>query len=65
MSNACIKLPITKNGAGKLSGAGAGDCGIALTFNPEAAQKIEKEWRKNGILPIKIKIAFKGIKIEK
>jgi len=50
-------------GAGKLSGAGAGDCGIALTFDKKSANRIKKEWKKNDILPIKAKINFSGVKI--
>ena len=50
-------------GAGKLSGAGGGDCGIAITFDKKISKKIEKEWEKNTILPIKAKIDFAGIKI--
>ena len=50
-------------GAGKLSGSGGGDCGIALTFNKKIAKKIKREWKKNNILPIKAEIDFSGVKI--
>jgi phosphomevalonate kinase len=48
-------------GAGKLSGAGAGDCGIAITFDKKTADRIKKEWKKNRILPIEAKIDFSGV----
>lgn len=40
--------------AGKLSGAGGGDCGIAFTISPENKKKIIDAWEKVGIkyLPI-------------
>lgn len=50
-------------GAGKLSGAGSGDCGIALTFDKKIANQIKKEWGGNNILPIEAKIDFSGVKI--
>ena len=33
----------------KSSGSGGGDCGIALSFNPDHSQKIRERWRKAGI----------------
>lgn len=50
-------------GAGKLSGAGGGDCGIALAFDKKIAKTIKKAWKKNNILPIEAKIDFSGVKI--
>jgi phosphomevalonate kinase len=38
----------------KVSGAGGGDCGIAVCFDEQTAKKTMLEWRKNGILPIAI-----------
>jgi len=49
------------NAAGKLSGAGGGDCGIAISFNKKIAEKIKKEWKKNGIIPLNVKIDKKGV----
>jgi len=48
-------------GAGKFSGAGGGDCGIAVTFDKESKQKIEEEWSMNNITPIMVGIANKGV----
>lgn len=38
--------------AGKLSGAGGGDCGIAVSFNKRDKEKIIQEWRDSGIIII-------------
>ncbi|MFH1364474.1 MAG: phosphomevalonate kinase, partial [Candidatus Aenigmatarchaeota archaeon] len=35
--------------AGKLSGAGGGDCGIAVVFDKEAAENIKKDWKEKGL----------------
>jgi len=45
--------------AGKFSGAGGGDCGIAVSFDKKIGKKIEAEWEKQGLMPIKIKISRK------
>lgn len=51
-----------KNGvAGKFSGAGGGDCGIAVCFDKKTAEKIKRAWEKNNIYPIKVKIAENGV----
>ncbi|MEK6958681.1 MAG: phosphomevalonate kinase [archaeon] len=47
-------------GVGKFSGAGGGDCGIAITFDKVAKDKIENEWKSNNITPILVGIAKKG-----
>ncbi|MFH0987613.1 MAG: phosphomevalonate kinase [Patescibacteria group bacterium] len=51
-------------GGGKLSGAGGGDCGIAITFDKKIAGRIKKEWRKNGIYIVDAGVSFSGVKIE-
>jgi phosphomevalonate kinase len=51
-------------GAGKLSGAGGGDCGFAITFNQESIIKIAKAWEKSNITPINIQLSKEGIKKE-
>jgi len=48
-------------GAGKLSGAGGGDCGFAFTFDPAASERIRKEWRKHGLFPLDVKMAAEGV----
>jgi phosphomevalonate kinase len=53
----------SQGGAGKFSGAGGGDCGIALTFNHQQAEQIRIEWEKNGIVPISLSLAGDGVKV--
>lgn len=48
-------------GAGKLSGAGGGDCGIAICFDAKTAKKIEESWNKIGINIVNTKIDFNGV----
>ncbi len=51
-----------KNGcAGKQSGAGGGDCGIAISFDKKKSEAIKKEWAANKIVPLNVKIDFKGV----
>jgi len=50
-------------GAGKLSGAGSGDCGIAICLNKKNSKKVKIEWKKNNILPIKAEIEPSGVKV--
>ncbi len=52
-------------GVGKLSGAGGGDCGIALVFDKKSAKKIIQKWKENKITPIKTELSIKGVKEEK
>jgi phosphomevalonate kinase len=42
-------------GAGKPSGAGGGDCGIAFMPSKEKAEQLLKVWEENGIKPLAIK----------
>ncbi|NIO20449.1 MAG: phosphomevalonate kinase [Candidatus Aenigmarchaeota archaeon] len=48
-------------GAGKLSGAGGGDCGFAITFDKESAEKIKNEWEEAGLHFLDVKMAKKGV----
>jgi len=51
-----------RNGCvGKQSGAGGGDCGIAISFDSKKSAAIKKEWTENGIVPLEVKIDFKGV----
>lgn len=51
--------------AGKLSGAGGGDCGIAFCFNKEIEEKVKEEWKKTGFLkPLEVNIDFSGVREE-
>jgi phosphomevalonate kinase len=46
--------------AAKPSGAGAGDCGIALATSPAIAGAVRAAWRDAGILPLDVTIAAEG-----
>lgn len=50
-------------GAGKLSGAGGGDCGIAITFSKDVARKIRSAWKKEDIIPLDVSISKYGFRI--
>jgi len=52
-------------GAGKLSGAGGGDCGIAICFDEEISTKILEEWEKYNIIGTKMEIDLNYLKIKK
>ncbi len=43
--------------AAKFSGAGAGDCGIAVCFDKKIAEKVKKGWLVKGIYPIDTTVA--------
>lgn len=47
-------IAIKFEGAGKLSGAGGGDCGIAFSSSHEQLINIKQTWRKAGIKPLQI-----------
>ncbi len=49
-------------GAGKFSGAGGGDCGIAVSFDLETKQKIEEAWENNDIFVVNAGISKEGVK---
>jgi len=52
-------------GAGKLSGAGGGDCGIAISFNNETMKKIAEALKKEGFILIDATIDKEGVRIER
>ncbi|MCB0319123.1 MAG: phosphomevalonate kinase [Bdellovibrionales bacterium] len=47
--------------AGKLSGAGGGDCGIALTYDDKVKSSIYSDWKSANIHPIDADISIDGI----
>ena len=51
-------------GAGKLSGAGGGDCGIAISFNEYVLQGIKEKWEENGIKVVDAQIDMEGVRKE-
>ncbi|MBG9986384.1 phosphomevalonate kinase [Facklamia sp. DSM 111018] len=53
-----IEIAQSYSFSAKSSGAGGGDCGIALGFDPSKIQMIQKAWKQNGIEPLNCKIIF-------
>ena len=49
---------------GKLSGAGGGDCAIAVCFSDETAQRVRKAWESNGFQIMDVGIDNEGIREE-
>ncbi|MBI4173284.1 MAG: phosphomevalonate kinase [Candidatus Aenigmarchaeota archaeon] len=47
--------------AGKLSGAGGGDCGIAVCFDAPAAAAVTKGWKAAGLHPLKVSANQAGV----
>ncbi len=52
-------------GTGKLSGAGGGDCGIAICFDEAVARDIENKWREAGLHPLSVTIDREGVRKER
>jgi len=50
--------------AGKLSGAGGGDCGIAVCFDQEAAESVAKEWEADGFYLVSAALDKQGLRLE-
>ncbi|MFC3041756.1 phosphomevalonate kinase [Virgibacillus xinjiangensis] len=50
-------------GAGKPSGAGGGDCGIAFMPSPEQAEKLMNAWAAEGIKPLALHPYLKGAEV--
>lgn len=57
-------IAIDCGAAGKLSGAGGGDCGIAICFDKEVAQNIVAKWREAGLHPLDVTIDRNGVRKE-
>jgi phosphomevalonate kinase len=52
-----------KNGAaGKLSGAGGGDCGIAVCYDNKTADKVKKAWQDAEFYLLDVTIDYEGVK---
>lgn len=52
-------------GAGKLSGAGGGDCGLAFIPEQQSRQKLYDDWEKTGIQTLQISIHLEGSSLVK
>ena len=51
--------------AGKLSGAGGGDCGIAISFSETWKEDIIASWKAAGLWPLDVTIDRDGVREEK
>lgn len=49
--------------AAKPSGAGAGDCGIALATSAAQAAAVRAAWQDAGILPLPVQVAERGVSV--
>ena len=58
-----IALAREHGAAAKVSGAGGGDCGIALTTNPSTAERIRHAWQAAGIIPLPLQLDTTGVTI--
>ena len=54
----------SKGAAGKLSGAGGGDCGIAVSFSRDVSQAVRNAWEESGIHIVDAAFSFEGVKKE-
>ncbi|MCX6815909.1 MAG: phosphomevalonate kinase [Candidatus Aenigmarchaeota archaeon] len=50
--------------AGKLSGAGGGDCGIAVCFDEETARNVIEKWKETDLYPLDVTIDKQGVRRE-
>ena len=50
--------------AGKLSGAGGGDCGIAVAFGKETADNVKEKWKDNNIYLIDATVDKEGVRVD-
>lgn len=51
--------------AGKLSGAGGGDVGIAVCFDEHIAEDIKHAWQQGGIVPLDVAFDPRGVRVER
>lgn len=48
--------------AGKLSGAGGGECGFAVCWDPVTAEAVRIAWEQNGIVPVDASYDSQGVR---
>ncbi len=53
-------LAVQYGGAGKQSGAGGGDCGIAFMPSKRAAEQLKQAWVDAGIIPLDLQVSEEG-----
>ncbi len=54
---------VPEGAAAKLSGAGGGDCGIAVCYDSATASEIKEKWAGAGLYPLDVSIDKEGVKI--
>ncbi len=57
------ELANSRGAAGKLSGAGGGDCGIAVCFGSDVADNVKSCWKENGIYLIDAEMDHEGTRM--
>ncbi|MAG18186.1 MAG: phosphomevalonate kinase [Candidatus Diapherotrites archaeon] len=50
--------------AAKFSGAGGGDSSVGICFEKETKEKVLKEWKEKGIIPIEANVSENGATVE-
>ena len=58
-----VAIARTHGAAAKTSGAGSGDCGIALTRDATAAHEIRSAWRAAGLVPLDVALDPTGVTV--
>lgn len=56
------QIAVDCSGAGKSSGSGGGDCGIAFLPDSRAAEKVKSAWQETGIMPLPFRTGQVNIK---
>lgn len=59
-----LRLIAEAHGAvAKVSGAGGGDCGVALSQSHESISRIKEDWKASGIIPLDIFVDDRGARL--
>jgi len=56
-----VSIARAEGAAAKISGAGGGDCGIAITCGEEAAQRVRAAWYAARLYPLDLSISDQGV----
>ena len=59
--NEMIEIANGLGASAKFSGAGGGDCVIAVCFDKEKKRDIERAWRQRNFYPLKVRISKQGV----
>ena len=61
--NELVAIARTHGVAAKPSGAGGGDCGIALTTDPTLARRVRAAWQAAGLQPLDLRLSSQGVTV--